>query len=143
MARAKSRECEKIGLSMLCSSMTRVVTGCVDRYVEDSRPQSHRRGVCNRRAEMYFTMAEWVKRGGQLPDEPELVAELTQTTYSFKGDALLLEPKDVVKQKLGRSPDLPDSLALTFAAPVAKEARFNQMLLAQASPSQNTILMRA
>ncbi len=73
----------------------------------------------NRRAEMYFRMAEWVKRGGALPDEPDLVAELSATTYSFKGDALLLEPKETIKAKLLRSPDLADALALTFAATVA------------------------
>lgn len=76
----------------------------------------------NRRAEMYFLMAEWVKTGGALPNVPELVAELTQTTYTFKGDALLIEPKEAIKAKLGRSPDLSDSLALTFAQPVASPA---------------------
>lgn len=74
----------------------------------------------NRRAEMYFTMAAWVKNGGALPRIPDLVGELTQTTYTFKGDALILEPKEIIKAKLGRSPDLADSLALTFAEPVAK-----------------------
>jgi hypothetical protein len=51
---------------------------------------------------MYFTMPEWIKSGGQLPDVPGLLEELTQTTYSFRGDALLLEPKESVKAKLGR-----------------------------------------
>lgn len=74
----------------------------------------------NRRAEMYLNLAEWVKKGGALPDVPELMAELTQTTYGFKGDRLLLEPKDMVKAKIGRSPDRSDGLALTFAAPVVK-----------------------
>lgn len=76
----------------------------------------------NRRAEMYFLMAEWVKAGGALPNVPELVAELTQTTYTFKGDSLLLEPKEDVKAKIGRSPDYSDSLALTFSQPVASKA---------------------
>lgn len=76
----------------------------------------------NRRAEMYFLMAEWVKAGGALPNVPELVAELTQTTYTFKGDALLLEPKEDVKAKIGRSPDYADALCLTWAQPVASKA---------------------
>lgn len=75
----------------------------------------------NRRAEMYFKVAEWVKSGGCLPNDPDLVSELTQTTYSFKGDALLLEPKEIIKAKLGRSPDKADALALTFAEPVASK----------------------
>ena len=73
----------------------------------------------NRRAEMYFALVEWIKRGGALPDSAELVAALTQTTYSFQRDKLLLEPKDAVKAKLGYSPDEADALALTFAAPVS------------------------
>ena len=81
----------------------------------------------NRRAEMYFAMAEWVKRGGALPDEPDLVAELSETTYTFQGDKLILEPKKVIKLKIGRSPDLADALALTFAAPVASRATQPQM----------------
>lgn len=75
-----------------------------------------------RRTEMYFRCIEWIKAGGALPTVPELIAELSQTNYTFKGDALLLEPKDVVKAKIGRSPDHADALALTFAAPVASKA---------------------
>ena len=44
--------------------------------------------------------AQWVKDGGALPDHPELLSALTATTYTFKGDAMLLEPKDVIKAKL-------------------------------------------
>jgi phage terminase large subunit len=75
----------------------------------------------NKRAEMHFLLAEWVKQGGQLYQFPdEIVAELTMPTYSFKGDTVLLEPKDDIKERLGRSPDLADALALTFAQPVYK-----------------------
>lgn len=73
----------------------------------------------NRRAEMYFRTAEWIKAGGALPDCPELLAELTQTTYTFKGDALLLEPKKLIKAKIGRSPDHADALVLSHAEVVA------------------------
>lgn len=76
-------------------------------------------GYANKRAEMWFKMAEWVKGGGALPRIPALIAELTTPTYSFKGDKLLIEPKEDIKKRLGRSPDLADALALTFAHPVA------------------------
>lgn len=72
----------------------------------------------NKRAEMWFRMAEWVKSGGCLPDVPELVAELTEPVYYFKGDRVILEDKDQIRAKLGRSPDIADSLCLTFAADV-------------------------
>lgn len=72
----------------------------------------------NIRAEMWFNMAEWVKGGGALPNIPELIAELTTPTYSFKGDKMIIEPKEKIKSRLGRSPDYADALALTFAYPV-------------------------
>ena len=71
----------------------------------------------NRRAEMWFGLAEWVKRGGWLPNLPELIAELTTPTYTFLNGKFQLEPKEQVKARLGRSPDLADALALTFAVP--------------------------
>jgi phage terminase large subunit len=71
----------------------------------------------NRRAEMWFALAEWVKGGGSLPPIPEMVAELTGPTYTFSGGKLLLEDKDQIKKRIGRSPDLGDALALTFAIP--------------------------
>lgn len=69
----------------------------------------------NKRAEMWFRMAEWVKKGGALPHCPELVDELTTPTYSIKNQKLIIEPKEHIKQRLGRSPDYADALALTFA----------------------------
>lgn len=77
----------------------------------------------NKRAEMWFKMAEWIKGGGALPKIPALIAELTTPTYSFKGDQFLIEPKEDIKKRLGRSPDLADALALTFAYPVSPKPR--------------------
>lgn len=68
----------------------------------------------NRRAEIWFAMAKWVQDGGALPPLPEMVAELTTPTYAFHKGKFLLEDKDQVKKRLGRSPDLADALALTF-----------------------------
>ncbi len=73
----------------------------------------------NKRAEMYLDVVEWIRRGGALWRSERLKAALTQTTYSFKGGRLLLEPKEQVKNRLGYSPDEADALALTFAADVA------------------------
>jgi phage terminase large subunit len=72
----------------------------------------------NKRAEMAFDLVEWIKRGGAMPESDELLAALTQTTYTFKGDRFLLEPKEQVKEKLGYSPDDFDAAILTFAEPV-------------------------
>lgn len=75
----------------------------------------------NKRSEMLFACCKWVKDGGALPDEPELIAELCTPTYSFKGDKMIIEPKEAIKARLGRSPDMADALALTFAYPVHKQ----------------------
>jgi phage terminase large subunit len=80
----------------------------------------------NKRTEMFFDAVEWIKRGGQLPPidadgSSELLAALTQTTYSFKGDRMLLEPKEMLKARLGFSPDHADALGLTFAQPVIRK----------------------
>lgn len=69
----------------------------------------------NKRTEMWMEMAEWVKRGGALPNLPELVPELTSPTYTFVQGKFMLEPKDLIKKRIGLSPDLADALALTFA----------------------------
>lgn len=71
----------------------------------------------NKRAEMWFLMSDWVKRGGALPNMPEIVKELTAPTYTFSNGKFLLESKDQIKKRLGFSPDLADALALTFALP--------------------------
>lgn len=77
----------------------------------------------NKRCEMAFDFVAWIKRGGALPDDPRLLAALTQTTYSFKGDRLLLEPKEIIKEKLGYSPDEFDAGMMTFAEPVLAPSR--------------------
>lgn len=77
----------------------------------------------NKRAEIIYEFAEWIKLGGALPPIPELVAELTTPTYTFKGDKILVEPKESIKKRLGRSPDLADAYATTFAYPIAPRLR--------------------
>lgn len=71
----------------------------------------------NKRAEMWFQMAEWIRRGGCIPKDSELVKELTAPTYTFQNGKFLLEPKEKIKERLGFSPDKADALALTFALP--------------------------
>ena len=71
----------------------------------------------NKRAEMWFEMANWIKRGGSIPNDPELMKELTAPLYYFQGGKFRLEEKDQIKKRLGYSPDKADALALTFALP--------------------------
>jgi hypothetical protein len=68
----------------------------------------------NKRAEMWYRMAEWVKRGGALPDDPMLAKELAAARYTFHNGRYALEEKDQIKERLKFSPDRADSLACTF-----------------------------
>lgn len=73
----------------------------------------------NKRAEMAWDLVEWIKAGGGLPECPELAAALIKTTYDHKNDLLYLEPKEMVKAKLGYSPDEFDAAILCFAEPIS------------------------
>jgi hypothetical protein len=73
----------------------------------------------NKRAEMWAAMRDWLKSGGSIPDDKELIADLCSLTYSFDAAGrMLLEKKEDAKKRGIPSPDTADSLALTFFSPV-------------------------
>ncbi len=72
----------------------------------------------NKRAEILWNFCEWTKNGGALPYLPDLLKEMTAITYSFKGDKILVEPKEQIKKRIGVSTDLMDGYAVTFAFPI-------------------------
>jgi phage terminase large subunit len=77
--------------------------------------------VANKRAEMWVRMREWL-RGGAIPDDPRLEAELTSVEYKHDANnALILEKKEDMAKRGLPSPDRADALALTFAYPVHRE----------------------
>lgn len=97
------------------------------------------RRYANRRAEMHFKAADWVKKGGALPNMPELLREATAATYTFRNGVFVIEEKEQISQKLGgESPDLWDSFVLTFAQPVVAKTGIawldNRMAKAKTEP---------
>ena len=76
----------------------------------------------NKRAEMWGLMREWLP-GGTIENNPDLIADLTGVEYGYvlrEGrDAIQLEKKEDMRKRGLASPDRGDSLALTFAYPVA------------------------
>lgn len=71
----------------------------------------------NIRAYMWWMGAQAIKKGAGLPNVPELVAELTVPTYTYKDGKLLVESKDQIKARLKRSPDFADAYMLTHCEP--------------------------
>ena len=73
----------------------------------------------NKRAEMWGEACEWIKGQVELINDEELADDLCSVNkdYDSKG-RLRLEPKDKVKERIGRSPDKADAFVLTFAEPV-------------------------
>lgn len=81
----------------------------------------------NRRSEMWDLMRDWFESPGgvQVPDDDALHADLTAPVWGSNAtrdntlNALILEPKDKIKARIGHSPDIGDAAALTFAVPFA------------------------
>jgi hypothetical protein len=81
----------------------------------------------DRRSEMYWKMADWIKKGGTIPDDVQLRAELVAPNFKYQATGKItkmkLESKDEMKKRGVASPDMADALALTFAAPIAAPAQ--------------------
>jgi phage terminase large subunit len=71
----------------------------------------------NLRARMWRDMREWIKAGASIPNDGDLISDLTALQYTYRGGDLLLEAKADAKKRGIKSPDRADSLALTFAYP--------------------------
>lgn len=83
----------------------------------------------NRRAEMWWEMAQWIRNGGSIPNRMDLKQELATPTFWYDPTGRkVLESKDDIKARLKgeSSPDIADALALTFAAPVRPVSIFEQ-----------------
>jgi hypothetical protein len=79
-------------------------------------------GFANKRSEIIWGMREKLdpsQPGGsrvQLPDDPELVADLTATTYQIVNRSVIkVEPKEHVVERLGRSTDRGDAVCMGAA----------------------------
>jgi hypothetical protein len=73
----------------------------------------------NKRAQMWGNMRDWLE-GGSIPDDRDLMDDLTGLEYSFTpSNKIQLEKKEDMKRRGLSSPDCGDALALSFAYPVA------------------------
>lgn len=70
----------------------------------------------NKRAEIWWDMAEWLKLAS-IPNDQALLTDLTAPTYTYKNSRgrLQLESKEDMIERGLKSPDKGDALACTFA----------------------------
>jgi len=76
----------------------------------------------NRRSEMWWKLADWVKKVGCIPSGAELRNQLLAPMFMWvdtnRQTRFKLESKDDMKSRGIPSPDHADALALTFSSPV-------------------------
>lgn len=88
---------------------------CADDIIEvnvSSNPISD--DYVNLRTEMYFNLRDWLEVGS-LPDDEDFL-ELAEIKYKFNSKGKMgLEDKDDIKKRIGKSPDVGDALAISFA----------------------------
>jgi hypothetical protein len=81
----------------------------------------------NRRAECWGLMAAWLKAGAQIPDDPELAADLTAPQYGYSSKSQVqLERKEDMKSRGLASPDCGDVLAMSFSVTIAPRAQIER-----------------
>ncbi len=72
----------------------------------------------------------------------ETADDLSAAEYKVRVDGkIVIEPKEDIKERLGRSPGKGDALLLTFAFPVSKRLRILGSRTSKAKPSQTMILL--
>ncbi|RPE06034.1 hypothetical protein EGT74_24485 [Chitinophaga lutea] len=80
----------------------------------------------NLRAYLFWAVRDWLdpSKGSKamLPPDDDLLQEATEARWKFQSNGkIIIEPKDDIKKRLGRSPDRFDALANTFY-PSSQEA---------------------
>jgi len=97
----------------------------------------------NYRANMWGLMRDWLAIGS-IPDDPELEADLTGPEYAFSNkNQIQLEKKEDMKKRGLASPDLGDTLAMSFCAIVAGKTqleRDTEKLAAAGSITERSLL---
>jgi len=70
-------------------------------------------GYSNKRTEIYGRANDYCKLGGTIPNDSDLIEELTASTWHPDSkNRQAMDPKDEIKKKIGRSPDMADAVAL-------------------------------
>src|SRR5262249_4584484 len=97
---------------------------------EIMRDGTKRAGPKNRRAEMWLKSRDWLQQtgGAQIPDLDSLQTDATTPGfhYDVTTQQLIIESKEKIASRGGKSTDEWDAVALTFAEPVRDTATRDQ-----------------
>jgi hypothetical protein len=89
--------------------------------------RSRKYRLTNVRALAYWSLREALEpeTGDNLalPPDPEMLADLTSPRFEVRASGLVIEAKEKVKERIGRSPDVGDAVALAHLRP--QKCRFN------------------
>jgi hypothetical protein len=82
------------------------------------RDKSGKLKMRNKRAEMYWRMRDALDpKGGDdlaLPPDTELLADLCSARYEVSASGVLVEEKDKIKERIGRSPDVGEAVMMAL-----------------------------
>ncbi|MBQ9253257.1 MAG: hypothetical protein IJ180_00615 [Bacteroidales bacterium] len=86
------------------------------KYLSDVTGQH---SFANMRAYCYWAMRDWfnpkINADACFPPDDNFIEEITDIHWSFQSNgSIIIEKKDDIKQRLGRSPDIADAFAETF-----------------------------
>jgi hypothetical protein len=98
----------------------------------------------NKRSEMWCNMRDWLHAGGcSMPDSDAIHADLlSMPDYKEASTGVIfLLPKDDIRKKYGRSPDIGDAMALTFAFPVFARDRSETASIRKATGGHKSSLL--
>lgn len=116
---------DAVGIGVSCFD-TLIDIGYEAIAVNGSISPMDERKYLNRRTEMWFLMNEWLKSGGRIDyDDDVLGDELSTPEYGYttRGERYQLETKDDLRARNEKSPDRADCLSMTFFMPVAPRPR--------------------
>lgn len=88
-----------------------VVLGGKAEKIEGSKIQ-----YMNIRAKCFWELREWIRAGGIIPNDENLILQLKLLKYRVNSSGVIqIQPKEKMELDTGESPDEADALALTFA----------------------------
>ena len=101
------------------------VTGVNAASTSKQTDRSKQFGFANMRAELYWKMREALEPGKgddlALPDDRQLLADLCAPRYSVTARGIMIEGKEDIRRRLGRSPDCGDAAVLAHSQRVVKQ----------------------